>query len=113
MAPDIESVPGEKMVEELRRYKDDKEIALLQQAAGMTDAVMGRVVANLKPGVTSYEVEEMLVEFGREAGAEDLAFGRRLCLPGPGTPRLRLSGAVPKIRLWLPVALWPLTSDMS
>ena len=96
VAPDIESVPGEKMVEELRRYKDDKEIALLQQAAGMTDAVMGRVVANLKPGVTSYEVEEMLVEFGREAGAEDLAFGPAAMFTLSGHPSAQTLGGCPK-----------------
>ena len=96
VAPDIESVPGEKMVEELRRYKDDKEIALLQQAAGMTDAVMGRVVANLKPGVTSYEVEEMLVEFGREAGAEDLAFGPAAMFTRSGHPSAQTLGGCPK-----------------
>ena len=95
-APEAETFPGESLVEELRRYKDDKEIALLRQAAAVTDGVMGRVAAHLRPGLTSCQVENMLVEFGREAGAEDLAFGPAAMFTQSGHPSAQILGGCPK-----------------
>ena len=84
--PSFTSQPGETLVEELRRYKDDKEIGLLKQAAALTDEIMGKVVARLKPGITPNDVQQLLVDLGRQGGAQDLAFGPGALFTKTGHP---------------------------
>lgn len=94
--PDADVVPGEALVESLRRRKDEKEIAILSRAAALTDAIMDKVAERLRPGITSPEVEELLVRFGIEAGAQDLAFGPAGMFTQAGTPSAQTIGACPR-----------------
>lgn len=84
--PGCDVRPGEGLVEELRRYKDEKELAKLRAAAAVTDSIMGKAAALLRPGITSGEMEEALVRLGREAGARDLAFAPGVLFTKGGHP---------------------------
>lgn len=84
--PGCDVRPGEALVEELRRYKDDGELAKLRAAAAVTDEIMGKAVARLRPGITSREMEALLVRLGREAGAQDLAFAPGVLFTKKGHP---------------------------
>ena len=94
--PAAEVGPGEALVECLRHRKDEKEIDLLRRAAARTDTIMDKVVERLRPGITSPEVEQMLVDFGIEAGAQDLAFGPASMFTQAGTSSAQTIGGCPR-----------------
>ncbi len=78
---DLQLVYGEPLTDSLRMIKDEKEIALLSQAASFTDHVMEQLVPMLKPGTTPYMVEDRIQELAMEAGASDLSFaGNCICV---------------------------------
>jgi len=72
--PKAEIVPAERLIEDLRKIKDEKEISILRKAAALTDAAMEEIADTLKVGVTARQVEEHLMEFGLRHGAEDWSF---------------------------------------
>lgn len=84
--PGCDVRPGEALVEELRRYKDTRELARLKAAAAITDDIMGKAAAALRPGITSWEMEALLSRLGREAGAQDLSFPPGVLFTKAGHP---------------------------
>lgn len=86
----------------LRQVKDEEEMALLRQAAAITDAAARALPSLLRPGVSEREVAWELEKYMREHGAEALAFpiivafGENSALPHaePGDRRLRPEMAV-------------------
>ena len=59
---------------DLRRIKDAKEIALLRKLAKFTDDAVMYVCKHLKPGMTMFEAERMIVDYGLLNGMADLSF---------------------------------------
>lgn len=94
--PAADVAAGEALVESLRRRKDEKEIALLRRAAALTDGVMDKVADRLRPGITMPEVEQLLIDFGVEAGAQDLAFGPAAMFTQAGSPSAGTIGGCPR-----------------
>ncbi|PWK06306.1 M24 family metallopeptidase [Tumebacillus permanentifrigoris] len=84
---DVELVPAAGLVEELRLYKDESELAVLRQAAKIADDAFAHILTVLKPGLTEREVALELETFMRKAGADSSAFdiivasGHRSALP--------------------------------
>jgi len=70
----FEIVDGEEFVDQMRQIKDETEIEKLRTVAALTDAAMEYVVPMLKPGVTPFEVEDAIAEFGMSHGAADVSF---------------------------------------
>jgi len=62
------------VVRQLRRIKDDKEIALSREAAYITDKAMEYIVPKLVPGVSEQEIELELMIGMRRLGAEREGF---------------------------------------
>lgn len=72
--PEIELVCAEELFYEIRKIKDEKEIAHLRKMAKFTDDAIMHVVKNLKEGMTQYEVERAIMEYGFVHGMQDLGF---------------------------------------
>ncbi len=70
----IEPVFGEMYTDRLRCIKDEDEIALMRRLAKFTDDAMLHTTKFLRPGITSYEVEQILAKYGSDNGATDLSF---------------------------------------
>ena len=70
----IELVGVGELVEELRRRKDDEEIAALRAACAATDAAYTAVLALLRPGVTERDIAWLLLDAMRAAGGDAAAF---------------------------------------
>ncbi|MFD0687030.1 M24 family metallopeptidase [Actinomadura fibrosa] len=68
-------VPLGRPVEELRRVKDDDELALLREACEITDRAFDAILPLLRPGITEREIaialERQMVDLGAEAPAFD------------------------------------------
>jgi Xaa-Pro aminopeptidase len=61
-------------LDDLRRVKDDSEIALIACAAGIADDALAMVVADGLAGRTEKQIRNQLDHLMREAGADDVAF---------------------------------------
>ena len=59
---------------DLRRIKDEKEIALMTKLGKFTDDAVMYVCKHLKPGMTMFDVERMIVDYGLQNGMADLSF---------------------------------------
>mgnify|MGYP004514531675 FL=1 len=59
---------------DLRRIKDEKEIALMTKLGKFTDDAVMYVCKHLKPGMTMFEAERMIVDYGLKTGMADLSF---------------------------------------
>ena len=70
----IEAVSGERYGELLRRIKDPGEIQKLRRAAAFTDETMGIIVKHLKAGVSSNQIEDLIIRLGVEKGLGDIPF---------------------------------------
>jgi Xaa-Pro aminopeptidase len=72
-APEL--VPLGHAVEELRRVKDETEIALLREACAITDRAFEAVLPRVRPGVTEREIaialERVMVDLGADKPAFD------------------------------------------
>jgi Xaa-Pro aminopeptidase len=74
-------------VEELRRVKDEEEIALLGEACAITDRAFDAVLPTIRPGVTEREIAVALDRAMVDLGAEQPAFAT-IVASGP-------NGAIP------------------
>jgi len=72
--PEVELVLVETLFEEIRKIKDEKEIAQLKKMAKFTDDAIMHVVKNLKLGMTQYDVEHAIMEYGFTHGVQDFSF---------------------------------------
>jgi len=86
-------------VDRLRWVKDDAEVALIERAAGLSDAAFAHMLTVLRPGITERQAGVELEMFLRRAGAERLSFetvlasGPRSALPhGRATDRVLAAG---------------------
>jgi Xaa-Pro aminopeptidase len=70
-----ELMPSGRMIEELRKVKDDEEIALLARACAITDEALAAVLPAITPGRTEREfaiiLEREMIDRGAEAAAFD------------------------------------------
>lgn len=82
-----ELVPLGHLVEELRRVKDEEEIALLREACAITDRAFAAVLSEIRAGVTERAVAVALERAMVDLGAERPAF-ESIIASGP-------NGAVP------------------
>jgi Xaa-Pro aminopeptidase len=73
-APGPGLVPLGRAVEELRKIKDEAEIALLREACAITDRAFDAVLPRLRPGVTEREIATALERTMVDLGAEKPAF---------------------------------------
>ncbi|REE99671.1 M24 family metallopeptidase [Thermomonospora umbrina] len=83
-------VPLGHAVEELRKVKDEGEIALLRRACAITDGAFDIVLPTLRPGITEREIAVALERAMVDLGAEGPAFAS-IVAAGP-------DGAVPHHR---------------
>jgi Xaa-Pro aminopeptidase/Xaa-Pro dipeptidase len=72
--PEIELVPLEDLVEDLRRIKEPGELELIRRAVELADQGFDWVTENVAPGMTEVEVALELEVMMRKAGAEDVSF---------------------------------------
>lgn len=73
--PGVELVPTEDIVEGLRAFKDEEEIAILAEAAAMTDCLFEHVLGYIEPGVSERDLALEFECFSRKMGASGLSFG--------------------------------------
>lgn len=82
---ELEAVSG--IVEQLRMFKDEDEIAVMQRAADLADATFSHVLQFAKPGMTEREVDLEMEFFMRKHGATSSSFdtivasGERSAMP--------------------------------
>jgi Xaa-Pro aminopeptidase len=84
---DVTLVPLGRTVEELRRVKDEQEIALLREACAITDRAFDAVLAFIRPGRTERDIAVALERSMVDLGAERAAFAS-IVASGP-------NGAIP------------------
>jgi Xaa-Pro aminopeptidase len=83
----LQVVPTSHVVEKLRMYKDEEELALMQAAADLADRSFTHILDFLKPGVSEREIALELEFFMRKNGATSSSFdtivasGERSALP--------------------------------
>jgi len=69
---ELKAVSG--IVEHLRMFKDENEIAVMQRAADLADATFSHVLQFAKPGMTEAEVDLEMEFFMRKNGATSSSF---------------------------------------
>ena len=72
--PDIKTSSVETLFDDLRRIKDEKEIAIMRKLAKFTDDAVMYVCKHLKPGMSMFEAEKMIMDYGLFNGMADLSF---------------------------------------
>ena len=70
----VKLIEVEDIFYDLRRIKDEKEIALMTRLGKFTDDAVMYVCKHLKPGMTMFEAERMIVDYGLKTGMADLSF---------------------------------------
>ena len=70
----VKLIEVEDIFYDLRRIKDEKEIALMTMLGKFTDDAVMYVCKHLKPGMTMFEAERMIVDYGLQNGMADLSF---------------------------------------
>jgi Xaa-Pro aminopeptidase len=70
----LELIPAEGMVEELRSFKDKREVEIISRAVSISDAAVEQVRRHLKEGMTEIEVAWMIEKFMRENGSQPLTY---------------------------------------
>jgi Xaa-Pro aminopeptidase len=81
-APDVELVPAEGWVEDLRQTKEPTEVERIAAACAVADAALQDLLPRIRPGATEMELALDLEWQMRTNGAEALAF-EVACLSGP------------------------------
>lgn len=71
---EIECVDAEELFFDLRMCKDEAEIAQMRKLAKFTDDAVMYVVNNLKEGMTQYDAEKLLMDYGMFHGIQDFSF---------------------------------------
>jgi len=93
-APEVELVPVEGWVEELRQHKDPAELERVAAASAVADRALASLLPSIRPGVTERDLALDLEWRMRTGGANQLAFevtvlaGAEAALPH-GQPGLR------------------------
>jgi len=72
--PKIETSDVENIFDDLRRIKDEKEILQMRKLAKFTDDAILYVVDHMKEGMTMFECERMVIDYGLSHGMQDLSF---------------------------------------
>jgi len=72
--PEIQLIPIENLVENLRGVKDDAELVKIAKAAEISDLAIDTITAKLKPGITEKELAWQLERFMRESGSGVMPF---------------------------------------
>lgn len=80
--PDVELVPAQGWIEELRQIKEPEELERVGASCAVADAALTRLLPTIRPGVTEHELALALEWEMRTHGAEALAFDVA-CLAGP------------------------------
>ena len=70
----VKLIEVEDIFYDLRRIKDEKEIALMTKLGKFTDDAVMYVVNNLKMGMSQREAENLLVKYGYDHGVSDFSF---------------------------------------
>lgn len=74
------------LVESLREYKDDEEVALIRAAAEIADASLAALLDKLRPGATERDVAWEFAKGVREAGGDAIAY-ETIVASGPNASR--------------------------
>jgi Xaa-Pro aminopeptidase len=74
LLPDLDLVPVTGMVEGLRMFKDEGEIAIMAKAAAIADEAWSHILGHIRPGVTEWDVAVELEYSMRKLGAQGPAF---------------------------------------
>ncbi|GGN95532.1 M24 family metallopeptidase [Saccharibacillus kuerlensis] len=83
----VELVPVSGLVEGLRIFKDEGELAIMREAAALADRTFSHILTKIRPGVTERELDLQMEMFMRENGATSSSFdtivasGERSALP--------------------------------
>ncbi len=72
--PDAEMVYVENMLDHLRAIKDEKELKILRENAAFTDAAVEYCISQFREGMTSWEAEQCLMDYGMSHGCPDFSF---------------------------------------
>lgn len=72
--PQVELVPTRGIVENLRLYKDNREIRLIREACQLVDSAFEYILPLLRPGITEKEVALEIDFYLRKHGAEGVGF---------------------------------------
>lgn len=70
----VKLIEVEDIFYDLRRIKDEKEIALMSKLGKFTDDAVMYVCKHLKSGMTMFDAERMIVDYGLQNGMADLSF---------------------------------------
>lgn len=70
----VKLIEVEDIFYDLRRIKDEKEIALMTKLGKFTDDAVMYVCKHLKLGMTMFDAERMIVDYGLQNGMADLSF---------------------------------------
>ncbi len=71
---DIETINVETLFDDIRRIKDEDEIRRMAKLAKFTDDAVMYVCKHLKPGMSQFEAEKMIMDYGLLNGMQDLSF---------------------------------------
>ncbi len=82
---EIEAVDAEHLLKDLRKVKDENEIAQLRALARFTDEAIMYVAQNFREGMTMAEAEDMLMRYGMEKGMDDFSFPPTIGFKTSGT----------------------------
>ena len=72
--PTVKFTDAEEIFDDIRRIKDAEEIQQLQRMAKFTDDAIMYVVKHLKHGMTMWDAERMVIDYGLSHGCQDLSF---------------------------------------
>lgn len=74
IVPSADLIDVEHLLNDLRAVKDEKEISILRANALFTDAAVGYCISQFREGMTSWEAEQALMEYGMKNGCPDFGF---------------------------------------
>ena len=72
--PNIQTVPAERLFDEMRSIKDQNEIAQMRRMAQFTDDAVMHCVKHLHEGMTQWDAENLLMQYGFDHGIQDFSF---------------------------------------
>lgn len=72
--PTLKIIDGEREISGLRMIKTSADIAALQEAIDISERALHRTLASIKLGQSEKQIEQTLIKFLFDEGADDLAF---------------------------------------